>query len=589
MARLLALLALAWALSAGLVAAQTIPSLPAATTPLAGTEPLAVYQGGATKKVTVSGVAALAPLAAWTNGITGAVPRPIGNKLSETVSVLDFGAKCDGSTDDTTAINNAILNVGMTGGTVVFPVTGHACMVPTGTVLMKPGVILQGQSYGTNAILGSRISCGGTGDCIASLSTINSSTAVSNGVRDLNVICTNASNTAGAAYDDVGGTFVTIDHLWVQGCGFGVVFDQTELSDIWNSTFNSQVTAGVWWVNDGEHTPGAMGAFTNRDGIHNSQFNEAITVPEMVDDGGFAHEIQGNNFNSGLINIFASGCICDIRDNELEGSESNNIVISGVSYFAGSSTGAPVLTIEANQISPRSGIVGIHAVSANMVMLIGNSFGAPGTHFDGASSINTLFLGPNFLAGGTMLSGTPTHLYSMDWQSSFLTNQGETVTGAAINLNASSNFATNINTGTSTGAVTIGNSLGTVAVAAPLTASDGLTANTLAMTSLLCSSAVPTVTSAGTSPSVSDNNGTCSFTVNVGTGGTATTVVLGLPSAATGWTCHGSDITTQSTSVFLLKQTATTANSATLVNYNTAGAATAFVASDHLRLSCGGD
>jgi parallel beta-helix repeat protein len=40
-----------------------------------------------------------------------------------------------------------------------------------------------------------------------------------------------------------------------------------------------------------------------------------------------------------------------------------------------------------------------------------------------------------------------------------LTGQlGATISGAAINLNASSNFATNINTGTSTGAVSIGNS-----------------------------------------------------------------------------------------------------------------------------------
>jgi hypothetical protein len=106
---------------------------------------------------------------------------------------------------------------------------------------------------------------------------------------------------------------------------------------------------------------------------------------------------------------------------------------------------------------------------------------------------------------------------------------------------------------------------------------------------MLCSSAAPTVTSAGTSPSVTNNNGSCSFTVNVGTGGTASAVVLGLPTAATGWTCHASDITTQSTSVFLQKQTASSTTAATLTNYNTAGAATAFVASDLLRVSCMAD
>jgi hypothetical protein len=42
---------------------------------------------------------------------------------------------------------------------------------------------------------------------------------------------------------------------------------------------------------------------------------------------------------------------------------------------------------------------------------------------------------------------------------------GATVSGAETSINASSNFATNINTGTSTGAVTIGGGSGTVAIA----------------------------------------------------------------------------------------------------------------------------
>jgi polygalacturonase len=38
---------------------------------------------------------------------TGAVNRPINEKLTETVSVIDFGAIGDGITDDTSAFNNA--------------------------------------------------------------------------------------------------------------------------------------------------------------------------------------------------------------------------------------------------------------------------------------------------------------------------------------------------------------------------------------------------------------------------------------------------------------------------------------------------
>jgi hypothetical protein len=106
---------------------------------------------------------------------------------------------------------------------------------------------------------------------------------------------------------------------------------------------------------------------------------------------------------------------------------------------------------------------------------------------------------------------------------------------------------------------------------------------------LFYSTTAPTIAAAGCgggAASIPSNNGTIAFTVNVGTTpGSACTVTL--PTASADWICNASDLTTANTSVFLQKQTgAASTTGATITNFNTAGSATAFVASDVLRVSC---
>lgn len=103
----------------------------------------------------------------------------------------------------------------------------------------------------------------------------------------------------------------------------------------------------------------------------------------------------------------------------------------------------------------------------------------------------------------------------------------------------------------------------------------------------LISATAPTISSGfGTGASVPNNNGTAAFTINVGTGGSASSGVIGLPAAAHGWNCYATDITTNSTSVFVTKQTASTTTSATIGNFSDVAVATAWTASDILAVSC---
>jgi hypothetical protein len=105
-------------------------------------------------------------------------------------------------------------------------------------------------------------------------------------------------------------------------------------------------------------------------------------------------------------------------------------------------------------------------------------------------------------------------------------------------------------------------------------------------TALLYSQSAPTISSGfGSSPSVSENNGTASFSINVGTGGSASSGVVGLPTASHAWSCFASD--TGVTPTGQTEVTAGTTTSITLTNYSrTSGLATAWTASEIIQVGC---
>lgn len=117
----------------------------------------------------------------------------------------------------------------------------------------------------------------------------------------------------------------------------------------------------------------------------------------------------------------------------------------------------------------------------------------------------------------------------------------------------------------------------------------GLTTSTSGAGVVAISATAPTVTSAGTSPSITASNGTIAFRVNVGTGGTATTIVLAMPTATTGWNCVGNNLTAAAanTANFHVVQQSSTTTAVTLQQQTVStGAALAFVASDIVSVIC---
>lgn len=151
-----------------------------------------------------------------------------------------------------------------------------------------------------------------------------------------------------------------------------------------------------------------------------------------------------------------------------------------------------------------------------------------------------------------------------------------------------------LNAGIAAPCITSGTIAGSSITNTPISGNTGsfttLTATSgVYVTNLLCSSQAPTISSGfGASAVVVTNNGTCAFEVNVGTGGTAASGVIGLPTAIHAWACDANDETTTSPTVFLTKQTTSTASSVTVTNYAQSGVSAAWNASDVLHIRCNG-
>lgn len=104
----------------------------------------------------------------------------------------------------------------------------------------------------------------------------------------------------------------------------------------------------------------------------------------------------------------------------------------------------------------------------------------------------------------------------------------------------------------------------------------------------LCGSTTVTVsgTGFGTGPAVTGEG--CAMDITTGTSNAAATGTITFSQAAPhGWVCTGSDITTKSTTVALLQQTANTTTTAVIRNYtDVMGTGSGWTDGDHLYVMC---
>ena len=320
----------------------------------------------------------------------------------EVINVLDYGAKGDGVTDDTAAIQAAITKAGEgTGNTVFIPAGTYICSAP---IDMAKYVTLQGAGQ-----IASTLKWNTTGIGIRMISPINTSTGVFISLRDIGLENTNASNVNGG-FVDVGGTYINITNVLVVGFKYGFILDQSELVDIDLCHFTGQLDGGVWIAN-GNYTAGAASQFTNRISITRSQFNNAVgTGTAIIDDGGYTHAFQDNNYNGWFYQIRIAGATSvDVRGGGFESAGGTIIFMDPLS-----STGTPVgnsiqILLQGCLLIPTVGNNCVKVACASLTIINCYFGNTAAIKVIGLSSVANFFeAGNGSGGGGDLYSGTPT-------------------------------------------------------------------------------------------------------------------------------------------------------------------------------------
>ncbi len=199
-------------------------------------------------------------------------------------NVRDYGARGDGQTDDSAAIQAAVT------------ASSHVC-IPSGkysiasTIGLHWGITLEGADAASTVLYFK-----GTGDA---LSWQQSRARGQVSIRNLTFEAVGATD--GAALDlqgwaPNGSAFFDVAHVAVRGpFRYGVILNGIQVTSLHHSIIQNRGQVNVWIVYGPEHSLDT-GSSTNILTISDNQFNAGEIG--ILDDGGDGHAIMGNNFNA---------------------------------------------------------------------------------------------------------------------------------------------------------------------------------------------------------------------------------------------------------------------------------------------------
>lgn len=310
----------------------------------------------------------------------------------------------------------------------------------------------------------------------------------------------------------------------------------------------NNTTGGAIALLTGASSAGNSGALTLTTAAPTSATAGAITLSTGV---------PGSGSTGGAINLTTGA-----------GSNSATTAVGAINFTTGTSASTSTAT----------------GINGGLVLFTLGA-GAPSSNASGTGGNGGTFT----LTGGAggAVSGTTSVTGGIGSSVTLTAGAGGAATGGSGTRNGGAGGNVTITTGAGGTGATANGASGSIALQVAGTTILGLSSASINIgTTLLISTTAPTISSGfGTSPSVPNSNSTAVFTVNVGTGGTATAGVVAMPTAVNGWACKVTDITT--TDSFVTEQNAMTTTTVSVKNYSrTTGLAIAWTASDILQFQC---
>jgi len=309
-----------------------------------------------------------------------------------------------------------------------------------------------------------------------------------------------------------------------------------------NSTADSKFVGGLDGTPIGAITA-STGAFTTlaaSSTVSGTGFSTYLASPPAIGGTAAAAGTFTTLTANGATNLNASN---NAATNIGSGTTTSNVTVGGVSNTV--NHGGPTALTTAGAITAASWTTNGLALSGTAQTLTDSSVSGTITRETAAAlpaytiastntSVTITNLDELYLpapVNGTNVTGT--NKWSLDTAGGINTagllqgSLGETITGAAVSLNASSNFASSINTGTSTGAVHIADGTGSSAITIGNTT--GPTTTTMVgATTINASANAATSLNTGTSTGavhIADGTGSSAITIGNTTGPTTTTMV----------------------------------------------------------------